>query len=80
MLTTASLSQTLQKQSEFNQSVVDAIKSRRNTQQDTKHKPKTKAGVRRMDEKSQTIQPSCQRPGEQLQETIIQGHEAQGYD
>lgn len=33
-----------------------------------------------MDGKSQTIQPSCQRPGEQLQETIIQGHEAQGYD
>ena len=35
VLTTASLSQTLQKQSEFNQSVVDAIKSRRKTQQDT---------------------------------------------
>ena len=33
-----------------------------------------------MDGKSQTIQPSCQRPGEQLQETILQGHVTQGYD
>ena len=35
VLTTASSSQTLQKQSVFNQSFVDAIKSRRKTQQDT---------------------------------------------